>query len=409
MAFLLSVLPAFFLLYLVKFQILGIPFTLIEIVVYVLFLIFLVKERGFLEAVRSTKWIKFLFNYGVSIFLIVFGVGVGILLQNDTELFRQGLGILKGWILAPILYLFMFVSVIRKKENLYLALYSYIASSVFLSLLAIYQVISGDYITIDERASALFQSANYLALYIGPAILASFIIGFERFLSSAWKVRGIYGLTFLILGLGLLFSASYAGILAVIAGFGIYFIYKIRNLSWKKISALAVIAVLFIGIFAVTQRNTYKFQDFLNFEKQSSSSARLQIWKVAGHLISENPLFGVGAGAFQKRYEKEAAQILGVTPYDKTALHPHNIFMTFWLYSGIFGLIGFLWLSLVLIVKLILAIKKFDSGKRILIMIGLSMFSVILIHGFFDTPFWKNDLSMIFFMITGINITILKL
>lgn len=409
MAFLLSVLPAFFLLYLIKFQILGIPFTLIEVAVYVLFLIFLIKEWGFLKAIKSISWIKFLFNYGAPIFLIVFGVMAGILLQKDSELFRQGLGILKGWILAPMLYLLMFVVVIKKKENLYLALYSYIASSVFLCLFAIYQVVSGDYITIDERASALFQSANYLALYIGPAILASFIIGFERFLSSSWKVRGIYGLTFLILGLGLLFSASYAGILAVIAGLGIYFIYKIRNLSWKKIGALIVIAILFIGVFAITQRNTYKFQDFLNFEKQSSSSARLQIWKVAGHLISKNSVFGIGPGAFQKRYDTEAAQILGVAPYDKTALHPHSIFMTFWLYSGIFGLIGFLWLSLVLIVKLILAIKKSDHGKRILIMIGLAMLSVILIHGFFDTPFWKNDLSMIFFMISGINIAILKL
>lgn len=409
MDFLLSVLPAFFLFYLIKFQILGIPFTLIEVGVYVLFLIFLIKGYGLLKAIKSTKWIKFLFNYGMPVFLIIFGVMAGILLQRDPELFRQGLGILKGWILAPMLYLLMFVTVIKKKENLYLALYSYIASSVFLCLFAIYQVISGNYVTIDERASALFQSANYLALYIGPAVLASFILGFERFLRSSLQLRVVYSLIFLILALGLLFSASYAGILAVVAGCGVYFIYKIRNLSWKRISVLVIVAMLFVGIFAITQRNTYKFQDFLNFEEQSSSSARLQIWKVARHLISENPIFGIGPGAFQKRYEKEASQILGVAPYDKTALHPHNIFMTFWLYSGIFGLIGFLWLSLVLIVKLILEIKKSDHGKQILIMIGLSMFSVILIHGFFDTPFWKNDLAMIFFLISGINIAILKL
>ena len=66
--------------------------------------------------------------------------------------------------------------------------------------------------------------------------------------------------------------------------------------------------------------------------------------------------------------------------------HPHNIFFAFWLNAGLLGLIA-------LFIFIVFTHRRFTYP--------LIAFWGLLIHGLFDTPFWKNDLSMIFWLILG--------
>lgn len=147
----------------------------------------------------------------------------------------------------------------------------------------------------------------------------------------------------------------------------------------------------------LTQLPTGKFNDFLAFDRQSSSSVRLQVWQVAAHYITEEPLLGVGPGRFQILYENNASNILGIAPYESTMLHPHNLFLATWLNSGLLGMFALIWIF----VGTYLGFKHgiFSKKEKDFSIVFLGMFGVVLLHGFFDQPFWKNDLALLWWII----------
>ena len=113
---------------------------------------------------------------------------------------------------------------------------------------------------------------------------------------------------------------------------------------------------------------------------------RLEIYEVAAGLISERPLVGVGPGLFQAYYQTEGPEILERAPMEWNIPHPHNVFFAFWLGAGLLGFLAFLVLLVLAHVRLTYPVIALWG---------------ILIHGFFDTPFWKNDLAMVFWVVIG--------
>jgi len=175
-------------------------------------------------------------------------------------------------------------------------------------------------------------------------------------------------------------------IIRVFGAFILYVFYLIvkERLNLKKlIGSLAALVLVFV-IVIVTQLDSRKFQQFLDWENRSSTSVRLEVYEVAWGLINEEPLTGIGPGLFQAEYQTRGRENLGHVPMEWNIPHPHNIFFAFWLNAGLIGL-------LVIIALLILA--HFPFTYPLIALWG------IFIHGLFDTPFWKNDLAMIFWLI----------
>ena len=79
------------------------------------------------------------------------------------------------------------------------------------------------------------------------------------------------------------------------------------------------------------------------------------------------------------------------------ALHPHNIFLAFWLYGGLLSLVGFVWLIVAAAGQL--AGSKVDWGLRLGLLAALG---AILLQGLFDTTYFKNDLALIFWLIIAL-------
>jgi len=382
----------------VKFQVFGVPFNVMEIVVYAVFLASVFGMKWDFAKLKG-KFFKFLLPLGL-LFLGCLG-GLYVSWQGGEVL--KALGILKGWVVMPMIFAFLVVFFVNSAGEKKALLYSYFLSSLVLSGWGLYQVGTGDYTTIDGRASGPFESANYLALYIAPAVLASFVLLWQRIEDGPKGNRGDVSfeiLTFIICALALIFSRSYGGIIGVFAGLFFYAIYEIffSNFSGKYGSffrKIIVLAVIILAAFTsvISQVGTAKFKDFLAFDRQSSSSVRVQVWTVAFNEIKENPVLGIGLGGFENVYEKKSAEILGTEPYEKTMLHPHNLLLASWLNAGILGLISICWLS----VSVLLALKKKDR----MAMVFIAMFLVIFVHGIVDQPFWKNDLALIWWLVVA--------
>jgi len=315
-------------------------------------------------------------------------------------------------------------------------------STLILSVWALYQVISKDFVTIDGRASGPFASANYLALYIGPMVCGAFINFWQRVENKLFSIdtqttrTGVSAylgkffdgetkdshydyayfafevLVFLASSLALMYSRSYGGMIGVVSAIFIYAVYEIFFSQYKRFygSLFKKLVVICAGAVLIvtamySQIGTQKAKDFLQFDRQSSSSVRIQVWTVAGILIKENPLFGIGLGGFENAYKNNAKEILGVEPYEKEMLHAHNLILSTYLNVGILGVVAVIWLFLAVFLRVgTKGFKSLNSAEKRFVSVIISMFIVIAIHGLFDQTFWKNDLALVWWTLIALII-----
>ncbi len=428
--------PLFFPFYLVKFSVYGIPFTLVESLIFVSFFAHIIKQyvlglrrhtplwsrvRDFVRPrmKASLLWIP--------VMLLALSLVISLFVVPDRASQREVLGILKSWFVAPILYFYLVIHVLPGLKSVRRCLEWYTISALLLSIWGILQFVFDAYQTPDGRVSGPFMSANYLALYIMPAII--FIVLRLWHLLCIPKVHtGIVGMfmkvfrveqrvsypsliRYFFAGSVILFALyltrSFGAFLGLFVALFVYSIYHWFFSPWKmktkgsylKFSGFVVVLFVVLSLFFVTG-DPGKFQQMFNIKSQSSSSVRLEVWKVSAELIGEDPVFGIGPGRFEREYLTRAPEILQKEPYEKEMLHPHNIFLMFWLSAGLLGLVSFLWL-IAMLFSIVFRIST-DDGRKRLGVICATMLLAILVHGLVDTPIWKNDLALQFWMIAGI-------
>jgi O-antigen ligase len=395
-------LPLFIPLYLFRFEMWGVPVNVLELMVYVLFGAFVLRV---ILGRYSWPFRSYFLRFFIPVGFLLLGVIGGVFVSYYSGGLMEALGIFKGWILMPMLFAFMLMFELRDYDDRQLLLRAYFGSAAVLSLLALYQVVTGDYITIDQRASGPFESANYLALYIAPAVLGTFaslwhgIRSHKKFTAYLFEI-----LVMIVAALALVFSRSYGAFLGVGVAFTFFWSHEIfysryRGLygkMWVKI-VVPLAIVLLGGVVILAQLGTTKFDDFLKFDQQSSSSVRMQVWEVATDFALDDPVLGIGLGAYDNRYAAEASGILGYEPYEPEMLHPHNLFMATHLNSGILGLIGLVWMIGLGIVVFRRGVYRNDD-KDMAVVFGV-MFIVMVVHGLFDQPLWKNDLALLWWIV----------
>lgn len=407
----LSWLPLFFPLYLVRWEVGGVPSTLLEGVMGVTALwgLFFVRPRS------AWVWFKreiHAWKTRPTVWVILFVVAATIsmlrvpptMLTVDGEMAmtaRVAQGIWKGWIVMPAFYFFMLQAIPKPVlwwQRTWVALG---LSGIVLSGLAVYQMITGDYLTTDGRASGPFESANYLALYLGPVLLGAVIHALESLTVRKWKSGTLCGLATLFMAVAFWGTQSYAAFIAFGAGLGVYALLHPRILSRHKLIFIGVAGLVAIGLF-LSQLNTEKFQEFLDFENRTSSSVRVEVYTIAITLIREHPIAGIGLGQFELLYAVRAPEILGHVPYEWVMLHPHNLLLAFWLNTGLLGV-----LSMGVVVAVM--VRNVWRQRRATVftlyrLMAMSMLALILVHGLFDSPFWKNDLSYLWWLVLAMGL-----
>lgn len=319
----------------------------------------------------------------VCLLLICLGLALALLFGGN---YRTGLGIIKSWFVIPFVFAFFAWEVVprEKRENIFQT-YFYSAGAV--SFLALIYLILGK-LTYDFRLEAFFNSPNYLAMYLAPAV----IIAGVREVQIKNKDNGIkifYYLAFFIIAVALYFTYSYAAWMAIIISLlAVYFFSE--NISRRKSLWCFIILA---GLLLLFQRENSKFSDMINFSDNSSLASRVIIWRAAGKILSDHWIFGIGPGNFQNVYLEYQKYF---PPYlDWAVPHPHNIFLAFWLYSGIAGIVGFIGLIFLWFCEVLLKIRE---KKEPLALMAIGIMLVILIHGLFDTTYFKNDLAVVFWL-----------
>ncbi len=353
--------------YLVRFSFLGMPTNLFEILA-------LVTMGLFVKHALSSK----IELGGYKMYIMPVGmILVGLVLSTlYNEAGKNGWGIVKSWFVVPLLFAWVCAQLFENKKTILRAIYY---SAFGVACVALGYFFLGQ-VTFDGRLQAFYNSPNYLAMYLAPAILIGIFLIKEN--------RKFYLRSLGVLGLALYLTQSYAAWLSILMALFIVALSRQEKLGWKKI-----VAVLFVGgSFFLLQTGTPKLANLLHPTERSSTSSRLMIWKSALKIGWDNPVLGIGPGNFQQQYLDYQKYF---PPYLEWAVpQPHNLFLALWLQVGLLGLVGFGWLLVVWFQKIISSKEK--SIERY---VFLAMMLYILLHGLVDTTYFKNDLAVVFWVV----------
>jgi len=360
-------------LYLVRFEIMWVPVTILELMIYVLFIVwlfYLIKNKKIRSLQKS--------NFYFPVLLIFLGATISTIFSENIQI---SAGIWKAWFVAPMLFFIVTINSIKTKKQIRNIIAFLALSGFIVALIALFYWLNKD-LTYDFRLQAFYNSPNYLAMFLSPILILSFYL-YSLIEKKIFKILIIINILLLLFIIYLTYSyGAWLGLIGS-AFFALIFL----KLKLRYIFLFSLILVLLFSL----QVSTYKFQGFIDFSYPSLES-RLVIWQSSWEITKDHFLVGIGPGMFQEYYLDKQVDF---KPYLEWAVpQPHNLFLAFWLQTGLIGLIGLIWLIIVL----------FKNYKpKILNSILLCAIIYILIHGLIDTTYWKNDLAVFFFILIALN------
>ena len=357
-----------------------IPFYLVEILILGLIGWLLVNPLT-VQPMRKTATLLF----GQA--FILTGVILGLFLISDTT---HGWGILKSWFLFPILLCWILKKYVRTSKERDSVILGWLFALACVSLFGLGSWIIGD-LTYDGRLRSFFLSPNYLAMFLFPAPLLT-RYAFQKKLLPNWLSLGIGFQTVAVIYL----TFSYTVWISLFVSFIVWLLW---DSTLTKYSVRTVCGVfLLILLLGGTQWNNPKIEHWFTSPERSSLASRVTIWHAAEKMLNDHPVLGIGAGNFQTTYLDYQRYF---PPYLEWAVpEPHNLFLAFWLESGLIGLIGFLIVSISSVRSLFQLRERngADSLPTLLLVLLIAFF----IQGLFDTPYWKIDLAYLFWCIIGL-------
>ena len=378
--------------YAIRFKFFGLPGNLLMLWVFGLWLAFfywLIVKR------QLADFWKYLKNFDRKI-LSLCGL---FFLAGVTSLFVQGFSLAKlGQFFVlflqpiPLFFIAGFIFKQDHKAKLYLltAIYCLLAASgvfalvQYFTLFGLPQSYWGNSVE-PKRVLAFFVHPNFFALWASP-LLALLIPDAAESLKQ--KIFSLKSLSWALGAVGLLLSLSRAGWLGLGTAITIYLIVA----ADQKIRRLVFGAAVIIAIAVVAIPNL-RWRVILPFYGENSAGSRLELWQSGINAIKISPVWGLGLNGYSERYTKLVGQNSGLDTHN----FPHNIFLNFWVETGLLGLISFVGLAWVFIYK------SFKNRSNIFIL-GVALFLVALIaQGQIDNPYFKNDLALVFWMVLSLS------
>lgn len=356
-------------LYYLRFTLFSLPTNFIEVLIGLLLVMTLISHR---RLSLLNAW---------PIGLIVVGVILASFFALDTQV---AFGIVKGWFVIPIIYYACVTTIFLPDQReifvkpalvslLWVSLYALGQHFGLISLLA-HQLPEAQQYLGQGRAVGFFESPNFLAMYLVPLTI---LTGGYLFLTKNFR-----WLPWLILPLvAILLSQSRAGILALASG-----------IIWLLLTRPYELQTRYRGIFISALVGFTALG--LVFARLADDQQRIYIWRKAWEMCKMHPILGIGPGQFQANFAllgDQNGQFAVALPY---ALHPHNLWLDFYLSAGLLGLAGFMWLLINLGKGLFRNIIRSP-----LVLAASAGLVAVLIHGLFDSTYFKNDLAIIFWVL----------
>ncbi len=399
--------------YIVRFRLFGVPVTLLECVA-----IFTIAVWGLNQAIHLYQTGLFasiaqLIRWARQSWLVILPVGLFLIAATFAVLISPNLtaalGIYKAYIIEPVLLAIVVWSTVDRERDLRLVVGSMLIAAAQVSLLAISQYVWGwPNFAPDElsqgRSSAMYNTANAVGLFVGPLTLlaTSIAIGWwhkSRLISGGLGLIACLGCSAIVLSrsdgamVAILGSILFASTLLVAKRFG-----WLQGQIWVRVAGAGglvymIVTIIFMLWFNHPPQvtNPYTRPGFSTF------TVRQCTWQGTINLLAERPITGSGLANFSTSYVKHA------TCDAEPLVYPHNFILNFWTETGLLGLlsimgiaIGWLYVS----GKLVLC-----SGRYTWLGLGLCLSLVYwLIHGLVDVPYFKNDLSIAWWVLFSITL-----
>lgn len=370
-------------LYQVRFS-LGIPFTLLEVLLLVIVCVYALRNTWTFWEYRLFR----LYKYPILGICLAGALSVGI--APDTS---AALGLYKAYIIEPLLLFIVLGQVITTAGQWYRILTALVLSALAGGVWAGLQWYTGLFIPaawkINDtfRATGFYPYPNAMALFITPVISAVagyFLLVHETKHYFKWIV-----LILLLLLLVILVSTqSVGGVIAVGVGIIASLFFALQKNTYQLV--LLLILVLIFG-FAL-QVPSIKQEILL---QGPSGETRQMIWNVSTEIVLENPLFGVGLHGFEPAFNEKRPQ-----GYREAVLYPHTFIFNFWLELGLLGLASILY-ALGVFTRLAYARYAQDP---ILLVVSAGLISM-LVFGLVDVPFFKNDLAILWWLFLWVPVS----
>jgi putative inorganic carbon (hco3(-)) transporter len=376
-------------LYVLRWHVGPLPTTLLENLILLtgaLYLISLWRHREPLP--RRTP-------HDIPILVFILAGVIGIFIAPDH---RAALGVFRAYLLEPIAIFYLATAVLSSAAEIKPILVAGAVSASVFSLVVVVTfvsvLVSGQLIT-SSAPGVLGINPNAIALYLEP--IAAVALGFVLFAhsrTSRWIALAVLAFVLPAIICTLSRGALLAGaVLALVA------VLSVRDLRLK----LGLLGAALVGGLALSQipfvaaRLAHQLDPH-----QGTLVLRLAIWRVTLRMLGDHPLFGAGISGYQTVMAHYRTRNLHPEPY------AHNIFLTTWSEVGLIGLAAFVVIFFGLLWR---AWRSFGSGGDIYqpLLWGIFAAWVVLgIHGLVDSPYWKNDLSLEFWMLAGLEVVAIE-
>lgn len=349
--------------YQLRFSLLGLPITLLEVMILVCFFVWLLKETEFKDFLRGSykaadyfanreKRPAYPFGRGIILFLAASFIALAV-----AHFSNQALGVWKAYFFEPLL---VFILVLNRFgttksevegtlfKRIEIFLWPLIISALAVSAVAIFQKATGLFIVPNfwPRVTGVFTYPNALGLYLGPLVImmAGYLMALisdtvrlrktqsARELEREKNCRNqmlkiIFVTVSFVLSLAAVFLArsegAMVGLLAVIVLMTAYLLFYNHIILRRAVYVLTELILLFVilsPLFFLKIVPEYAYPDFGNTKlneaydkltlKDFSGEVRKQQWRETFMMMKDGGrwFFGTGLSGYQaaiKPYHQE--------------------------------------------------------------------------------------------------------
>lgn len=409
-------------LYVVRFSVAGLPSTLLEGMVLIVWGVWAIQQRQRIldiwkKRVFRTEYIIFISI--LSLFFLASIIAIFVAPQKYAAL-----GLWRAYILEPLLFFAVLLDTVKEKKQIVRVCGVILLSGISIALYGIFQKITGFGIPepwmLERRITSTYPYPNAVGLYLAPIIALCtpllvrqychpkqregsrvFWQKVSRFFGIRLRMTLVYGVSLAILLTAIYFAQTEAALAALAAG-GIFY-----GFFWnKKLRRIVLILCTFSIFFLVVSPPLAHFVQEKIFLKDWSGKVRIMVWQETIPMIRDHWFFGAGLAGYP-----EAVRPYHAHTFIEIFQYPHNIILNFWSELGIMGLIAFElligWYFFILL-RTLFILRKVPEGDeksfvRALTFGCMYAMSTIIIHGFVDVPYFKNDLSVFFWLLIGLG------